>query len=200
MANNFDLKKYLIENRMTSLSKHSKQHPDTITYRGAKYQRIGSYSNPINEIQVAIKRYIVFSAVYGGEYEPPTYGRSTSIEKSKPIAANSLRGALETWFNETGQGPALDGKGYYGHDPAAPAPKDFDDYIRQYNPMYHEGEYAGVPAAFLLDAENSEYPFYVVFQNPPQGLVNSMNMDGMYDVSNSVYTDDGHINPHHNQN
>ena len=197
MANSFDLKKYLIENRMTSLSKHSKQHPDIISYRGAKYQRIGLHSRPINEIQVLTKRYVVFSIVYGGDANP---GSSTSIEKSKPIAANSLRDALEIWFNETGQGPALDGKGYYGHDDMYPAPKDFNDYTRRYNPSYHEGEYEGVPAAFLVDAENSEYPFYVVFQNPPQDLVNSMNMDRMNDVYSSVFTDDGHIDPYGNEN
>lgn len=49
MKDNFDLKKYLTENRLTPLSKHSKEHPDFINYKGAKYRRVGL----VNEIVVA---------------------------------------------------------------------------------------------------------------------------------------------------
>jgi hypothetical protein len=122
--------------------------------------------------------------VYGGDANP---GSSTSIEKSKPIAANSLRDALEIWFNETGQGPALDGKGYIGVDPEAPVPHDFDEYVHNNGPIYFEGEHKGVPAAFLLDTENSHYPFYVVFQNPPQDLINSMDTHEMGKVYDSLW-------------
>lgn len=49
MKDNFDLKKYLTENRLTPLSKHSKEHPDFINYKGAKYRRVGL----VNEIVAA---------------------------------------------------------------------------------------------------------------------------------------------------
>jgi hypothetical protein len=49
VKDNFDLKKYLTENRLTPLSKHSKEHPDFINYKGAKYRRVGL----VNENQEA---------------------------------------------------------------------------------------------------------------------------------------------------
>ena len=60
MKDNFDLKKYLTENRLTPLSKHSKQHPDFISYKGAKYRRVGLV-NENSKAPIAEKRQNVFS-------------------------------------------------------------------------------------------------------------------------------------------
>lgn len=60
MKDNFDLKKYLTENRLTPLSKHSKEHPDFINYKGAKYRRVGLV-NENQEAPIAEKRQNVFS-------------------------------------------------------------------------------------------------------------------------------------------
>lgn len=60
MKDNFDLKKYLTENRLTPLSKHSKEHPDFINYKGAKYRRVGLV-NENQEAPIVGERQNVFS-------------------------------------------------------------------------------------------------------------------------------------------
>lgn len=76
MKDNFDLKKYLTENRLTPLSKHSKEHPDFINYKGAKYRRVGL----VNENVEQPKKYYAVCNIQGEYGEPLTLTANTKEE------------------------------------------------------------------------------------------------------------------------
>jgi hypothetical protein len=165
MANNFDLKKYLIENRMTSLSKHSKQHPDTITYRGAKYQRIGlinesPYFAGIEPEGSVTQNYTVFSEYGTGAVE------QTSIQ------AVNLVSAFQKWFNKNLNNPIMD---------AMMNPSEFFTFMRDEHSTYgidNRGEVFGFPILCYQWATDS--PNIIVAENPPKQFINSV--DDMYKV------------------
>lgn len=102
MANNFDLKKYLIENKLTPLSKHSKEHPDFIRYKGIRYRRIGL----VNEIQVknispTYKEFTIFKT-------PDTTPGEPGVDYEAILYKDTVRGstaldAFKVWFDESGE-------------------------------------------------------------------------------------------------
>jgi len=103
MANNFDLKKYLIENKLTPLSKHSKEHPDFIRYKGIRYRRIGL----VNEIQVqnispTYREFTIFKTPDSGTGQHGVDNYEAILYKDTVYSSTAL-GAFKVWFNESGE-------------------------------------------------------------------------------------------------
>lgn len=102
MANNFDLKKYLIENKLTPLSKHSKEHPDFIRYRGIRYRRIGL----VNEIEVknispTYREFTIFKTPDTTPGEPGV--DYEAILYKDTVHSSTALGAFKVWFDGSGE-------------------------------------------------------------------------------------------------
>ena len=158
MSNNFNLKKYLVENQMTRLSKHSKQHPNTIIYRGVRYQRLGL----VNEIALTgiepegsiTNNYTVFVEAAGNI-------RKTSVQ------AVNLMSAFEKWFNSNLNNPIMD---------AMLNPSDFSTLMKDPQSTYaidNKGSVFGFPIFAFQWITDS--PNIIIALDPPRNFINDDN-------------------------
>ena len=180
MKDNFDLKKYLTENKLTPLSKHSKEHPDFISYKGAKYRRVGL----VNEIVVApTGRYTLFK----NQDDPLDDNILQFKDYIGYIRGATALDAWKAWFNESGEKEIE--KIFDGEDEDGRYAEDVEDFFENSGVDHEENqtiELNGKTLMFDIIRHPVEIPNYFIFhgrlsQEDINDIV-SMEINGVFDL------------------